>query len=101
MNFIKLITNNIFFILIIIREYLKERANLEKKYSKESADLIQKYSQRFEKRSRQSICISPGGPNPLSVSPSMADAGSLSTINESEASPTSPVSPTDINNKDA
>ncbi|OUM56788.1 hypothetical protein PIROE2DRAFT_18458, partial [Piromyces sp. E2] len=89
-------TSNITF-LNEFREYLKERVQLEKKYAKESADLVQKYSQKFEKKSRQSICIT--SPNGLGLNTnSVADVSSLNTITEnSDPSPTTPTSPQDVN----
>ncbi|ORX46018.1 hypothetical protein BCR36DRAFT_414325 [Piromyces finnis] len=85
------------------REYLKERVQLEKNYAKESANLIQKYSQKFEKKGRQSICISSNGPNVSLLSPSSVDNSTLNVIPENgDSVPTSPSSPTsDINSKDS
>jgi len=84
------------------REYLKERAQLEKNYAKDSSNLIQKYAQKFEKKRGQSICISPNAPSPFTTSPSSADA--LGTVTEgsvsSDNTPQTPSAPSDFNNKD-
>jgi len=92
------LTSNINF-LTNFREFLKERAQLEKNYAKEYANLIQRYSQRFEKKSRQSICVSSNGANNLASIINIADSTNLNTISENnELQSTSPVSPTSDKN---
>lgn len=94
------LVSNISF-LTEFREYLKERAQLEKTYAKDSASLIQKYSQKFEKKRVQSICATPNTPNPLFSSPSTADTSLGAVTETSDACPQTPISPPTDFNKDS
>lgn len=80
-DIIKNYVNSSISFLSDFREYLKERAQLEKNYAKDSSSLIQKYVQKCDKKRAQSECNSPNTPNPLNT----AESGTLNPENEESA----------------